>query len=153
MANKNFLRLDKLNADAYLESVVSESEELLAGQFVKLGTLVDGDRELTKITKAEAGSDADVIVAPVVIDYGYPGFDPADQSVKAGKAARAVHIEKGMIFSINKEAVVGAVVGDSVAVGANGLGFKKADTGEAVIGTVIGEEYYSNVGDLVVIRF
>ena len=40
---KNYVRLDKLSQAAYLESVVFESDAILAGQFVELGTLVEGE--------------------------------------------------------------------------------------------------------------
>ena len=150
---KNYIRLDKMNATAYLESVANESFDLQAGQFVELGALVEGDSELTQVTKAVVGSAGNVIVAPVVIDYGLPDFDPTDQTVKAGKAARAIHIEKGMVISINIELANGVQVGDDVTVGVDGLGFKKAGVDDAKIGKVIAIDTMRNVGDLAVIRF
>lgn len=150
---KNYVRLDKLSSSAYLESVVFESDTILAGQFIELGTLVEGDHELTHATKAVAGSAGKVIVAPVTIDYGYHDYDPTDQSVKAGKAARAIHIEKGLVLSINKEAAPDVKVGDEVTVGEGGLGFKKAGLSDTKIGKAIAIDTLRNVGDLVVIRF
>ena len=150
---KNYVRLDKLSPAAYLESVVFENDAILAGQFVELGTLVEGDYELTHATKAAPGSAGKVIVAPVTIDHGYHDYDPTDQSVKAGKAARAIHIEKGLQLSINAEAAPGVKVGDDVTVGADGLGFKKAGVNDEKIGKVIAIDALRNVGDLVVVRF
>lgn len=150
---KNYIRLDKVNASAYLDSVISTTESLLAGQFVTLGALVDGEPELTTYTKTVAGKESSVFLAPVIIDQGYPDFDPADQTTKAGKAVRAIHIDKGMIISINVENAVGVIAGDDVAVGTNGLGFKKAVTDDFVIGKAIAIDTLDNIGDLLVVRF
>lgn len=154
MADKNYIRLDKVSKTAHYESVAHETEELLAGQFITLGSVLDdSEGELVEAVKATAGGAFDAIVVPVYLDKGYPDYDITKDSVKAGKAARALHPEKGTIISINAENATGLAKGDKVVVGANGLGFKKAAEGETAIATVISLEYLTNIGDLVVVRF
>lgn len=153
MAVKNYIRLDKIGSDARLASVAMEAE-LLAGQFVNLGAVLeDAEGEVVEATKAEAGKKADALVCPVYLDKGYPDFDITTQSIAAGKAARALHPEAGQIVSFNAENAAGLKAGDKVTVGANGLGVKKAGESDEAIGTVISLEYLSNIGDLVVVRF
>lgn len=150
---KNYVRLDKVNSDAYIDTIVAETEVINSGQFVVLGKLKEGEPEVTEFTKAEEGKLAKTFAASVDIDYGYHDYDPTDQSTPVGKAVRVFHIAPGMIISINKELASGIVVGDNVTVGANGLGFKKAGVDDAVIGKAIAIDTLTNVGDVVVVRF
>lgn len=153
MAKKNYIRLDRVSKTAHYESVASE-EELLAGQFVKLGAVLDdAEGELLKVEKSAEGGEFDAIVVPVYLDKGYPDYDITEDSVKAGKAARALHPTAGTIISINAENATGLAKGDKVVVGKDGLGFKKAGEEETAIATVISLEYLSNIGNLVVVRF
>lgn len=154
MAKKNYMRLDRVSATASLESVAHETEELLAGQFVTIGAVLDdAEGELVACEKAAEDGEFDAIVAPVYLDQGFPDYDITTDSVKAGKAARAIHPYAGMIVSVNAENATGLAKGDGVAVGKDGLGFKKAADAASAIGTVISLEYLTNIGDLVVVRF
>ncbi|WP_461199361.1 hypothetical protein [Enterococcus sp. N249-2] len=154
MAKKNYIRLDRVSKTAHYESVASDTIELLAGQFVKLGTVLDSSEgELVGVEKATAAGEFDAIVVPVYLDKGYPDYDITTDSVKTGKAARALHPTAGTILSINAENAPGLKKGDKVVVGEDGLGFKKAEDGETAVATVISLEYLTNIGDLVVVRF
>lgn len=154
MAKKNYLRLDKISNSAHIESVVLADAELLAGQFVNLGKVVNTEQgEAVVATKATTKAKADAIVAPVYIDKGYADYDRLADSVKAGKVTRAIIFQKGDVVSINKENAMGIAENDNVTVGADGFGFAKAATGDVVVGKAIAIETERNVGELVVIRF
>lgn len=154
MAQKNYIRLDRVSKAAHYESVVLADAELVAGQFVELGTVLDtSEGEAIAATAATAGGELEAIVCPVYLDKGIPGYDITEDAVAAGKPARALHPVKGTIISINAELAKGVVEGDKVAIGENGLGFQKAAEGLTAIGKVIALETLTNVGDLVVIRF
>lgn len=140
--------LDKIKATAHIESVVA-SEDLPQGQFVTLGVLGD-DGESRVVTKATNEASADVFVAEAPISYGDPHFDLGSYKAKAGKAARAFHLEKGDVLSVTTDLVSGAQVGDSLTVGDNGLGFKKAASGKG-IAMLIGQEAHGFDGDVYVI--
>ena len=154
MAQKNFIRLDKLSKNAHYESIVSPTEELINGHFVNLGTVIKTtEGEAVTFELAEEGKSFDAIVVPVYLDKGHSDYKITEDSVKPGKVARAILPEKGAMFSINVELAPLVAKGDEVAVGVDGLGFKKAVDGEVVIGKCIDINYYPFVGDLAVIRF
>ena len=140
--------LDKIKATAHLESVVA-SADLPQGQFATLGVLGD-DGESRVVTKATDEASADVFVAEAPISYGDPHFDLGGYKAKAGKTARAFHLEKGDVLSVTTDLVSGAKVGDSLTVGDNGLGFKKAASGKG-IAMLIGQEAHGFDGDVYVI--
>ena len=140
--------LDKIKATAHIESVVA-SEDLPQGQFVTLGVL-GGDGESRVVTKATDEASADAFVAEAPISYGDPHFDLGSYKAKAGKTARAFHLEKGDVLSVTTDLVSGARVGDSLTVGDNGLGFKKAASGKG-IAMLIGQEAHGFDGDVYVI--
>lgn len=150
---KAYIRLDKVGASDHYETVTS-LEALQNGQFVDLGAAIeDGEGEAVAITKTATGKAPDAILTSVFVDKGYPDFDITKQEVKPGKAARALVIKKGQMVSLNKEICGEAKKGDDVAVAVNGLGLKKAELEEIVIGKVIREDYLEFIGDLLVVRF
>lgn len=158
MAQKNYLRLDKIGKTSHYETVVNETTVLLAGHLVNLGNVRDASEgEAVDCTLATTKKGADAIIAPVYIDKGYPLYDITLDSVPKGKPTRAIHFIKGDIISINSESAPGIAKGDLVTTGASGLGFAKADTTAAstdvVIGKCISVESLTNIGDLTVIRF
>lgn len=151
---KTYIRLDKIGADARLESAVAK-EALRNGQFIDLGAAVeDAEGEAVEVTKAKAGKRPEAVMATVFVDYGELDFDITEQELKAGKAGRAVVLQKGQILSFNKEIATGELKkGDDVTVGEDGLGIKKANgSSDEVIGKVIRMDYLNFIGDLVTIR-
>ena len=152
---KNYLRLDKIPATGHIESVVSNSEELVAGQFVELGAVLNvAEGEEVSYTKATEGRAFDALVAPVFLDSdAYPFEEVLEKTIAIGKPARAFILQKGDMVSFNAENAVGVVAGNDVKVGANGLGVAPAITGDTVIGKCIAVEFEPGVGDLAVIRF
>lgn len=152
-STKNFVRLDKVPVTAHYESIVSDTDAVLAGQFVKLLDVVEGSQgEEVKFEKAEAAGEFDAIAVPVYVDRGFTDFNILYESIEAGRPARALHLQKGDIISINAELAPGVAKGDNVEVGANGLGFQKA-TGENIVGRCIDDSnFLQEVGKLVVIR-
>lgn len=152
---KNYLRLDKIPATGHIESVVSDSEELVAGQFVELGAVLNvAEGEEVSYTKATEGGAFDALVAPVYLDSDANAFeDMLEKTVGIGKPARAFILQKGDMVSFNAENAAGVEAGDDVKVGANGLGVAKADEGDTAIGKCIAVEFEPGVGDLAVIRF
>ena len=152
---KNYLRLDKIPATGHIESVVSDSEELVAGQFVDLGAVLNvAEGEEVNYTKATAGGTFDALVAPEFLDSDADAFgDLLEKTVGIGKPARAFILQKGDMVSFNAENATGIEAGDNVKVGTNGLGVAKAAEGDTVIGKCIAVEFEPGVGDLAVIRF
>ncbi|HFI0463182.1 TPA: hypothetical protein ACGO1T_000526 [Streptococcus suis] len=153
MAEKNYVRLDKVSSTAHYETIISSDSELIGGMLVNLGGLLDGNREAVEFTKATEDDTFEAIVVPVYLNYGSLDFNLTTQSIPAGKPARVLIPENGAIISINKELVSGdPTKGDKVTVGASGKGFKKVESSEKAVGTVLGTEFQTNVGELVVIR-
>lgn len=148
-----FIRLDKIKNSAHIETIVHE-QDLKNGQFVELGASDEAlGGEAVSIVKTEEGTRPEAIVTTVHLGYGHPDFDEVEAVTKAGKAGRAHIIEHGDMISFLADLVTGVVEdGDDVAVGANGLGIKKAEEGNEVIGKIIRQDYMANVGDLVVVR-
>lgn len=152
---KNYLRLDKIPATGHIESVVSDSEELVAGQFVELGAVLNvAEGEEVSFTKATEGGAFDALVAPVFLDGELdPMGEVLEKTIAIGKPARAFILQKGDMVSFNAENAAEVKAGDNVKVGANGLGVAKAAEGDTVIGKCIAVEFEPGVGDLAVIRF
>lgn len=148
---KAYVRLDKIGADARIESVAAK-EVLKNGQFVDLGKSIDGE-EMVEATKTKEGKAPEAFVASAFVDYGHPDFDITKQEVKPGKPARAYHKVAGQVISVNKELAPGIKVNDPVTVGKDGLGFKKATESDEVVGIAIREDYLAFIGDLMTIRF
>ena len=149
---KTYIRLDKIEHSAAIETAVSK-EVLKNAQFVNLGVaLDDAEGEAVEATKAKEGKEATAVMASVFIDYGDLNFDIMDQEIAPGKGGRAIHLKGGQILSVNKEIAPGIKKGDNVAVGVDGLGFKKATESDVVIGQVIREDYLAFIGDLIVVR-
>ena len=155
MAQTNFLRLDKVKQLGHYESVlVAAEDELLAGHFLKLGTVVNtAEGEEVNYTKAEANGDFDVIVAPVYLEGEELTEGLLTKSTKGGKPVRGYHVEKGDIISFNEGLAAGLAKGDFVAVGADGLGLQEALDEATSIGQVIDVNWLEFVGNLVVVRF
>lgn len=149
-----YVRLDKIKATAHIESVV-HTENLKNGQFLDLGVLhEDLDGEAVKVTKTAEGGAKEALLVSEFLNYeGRADFDYTAQVTKAGKAGRAYILEAGNMLSFSTDLATGVAVGDEVAVGADGLGIKKADgVDDEVIGIAIGEDYLANIGELVVVR-
>lgn len=148
-----FIRLDKIKNDAHIETIVHE-EALANGQFVELGVSEeDLGGEAVAIVKTAEGKRPEAIVTTVHLGYGHPDFDELEAVTKAGKAGRAHIIERGDMIAFLEEMAGGALVGNDVTVGANGLGVKPATEEDEVIGKVIRQDYMANIGELVVVRF
>lgn len=152
---KNYLRLDKIPATGHIESIVSDSEKLVAGQFVELGAVLNvAEGEEVSYTKATEGGAFDALVAPVFLDSELdPMGEVLEKTIAIGKPARAFILQKGDVVSFNAENATGVKAGDDVKVGANGLGVAKATEPDTVIGKCIAVEFEPGVGDLAVIRF
>lgn len=150
---KNWIRYDKINKHGHVDSVV-HTEDMLRMQWVLLGDVLDtAQGEEVSVVLAEEGGKADAYVGHIGINYGYLDYDEAYVVAEAGLPTRAIHPTKGDIISINIELANGAVKGDELAIGPNGLGVKKATEGEVVIGRAIDVNFKEFVGELLVIRF
>lgn len=149
---KNWIRYDKMNKHGHVDSVV-HTEDMLRMQWVNLGDVLDtAQGEEVAVTFAEEGGAADAFIGHMDINYGYLDYDDAFALVEAGEPTRAVHPTKGDIISINIELANGAVKGDELAIGPDGLGVKKASGEDVVIGRAIDTNYKEFVGELLVIR-
>ncbi|PWT37675.1 hypothetical protein [Limosilactobacillus reuteri] len=143
----SYVFLDRIPATEHNESIVA-TQDLTNGQWLKLGVLgADGESRAVEVaTKPE---DADVFLADAPLSYDDPHFDLSTYKVKKGTTGRAFHLGKGDVISVTTDLVKGAKVGDSLTIGDNGLGFKKAeDKGMAML---IGTEVKQNVGEVFVI--
>lgn len=151
---KNYVRIDKFSSTGHIESVLTKTAPLVAGQFVDLGKVVETGGEAVDYTAAQEGKGFDALIAPVFVDKGYPDFDITKESVPVGKAARALILQKGSIISFNAENVTGNPnAGDNVAIGTGGKGLRKASGSDVVVGKLIAKEFMRNVGELYVVRF
>lgn len=149
---KAYVRLDKIKPSAHIESVVSEAV-LPNGQWVKFGALdEDLGGEAIKATKAVKGEKPEGLVTTVHVDYGHPDYNILDQVTKIGKVGRTHIVEEGNRFAFLKDMATGVAIGDEVTVGEDGFGVAKAEVGNYVVGTAIGEDYLANIGDLVIVR-
>ncbi|MCT3188839.1 hypothetical protein [Limosilactobacillus reuteri] len=138
--------LDKISATAHIDSVVAR-EDLKNGQWLTLG-LLDADGERRLATKATNEETADVLLVTSFTKYD-PNTNFADYVTKAGQTGRGFHMISGDVISVTKDLVVGAKKGDSLTIGDNGLGFKKAEN--RGIAQIIGEEHQGFYGDVFVI--
>lgn len=149
----NYLRLDKVNANDYIESVVSTTP-LVNGQFVKLKKLdMEKGQEVVVVEKAEAGKAPHAVMATEFIDYGADlQYDITKKELPVGKVGRAYHLVNGQRFAFLKDQVEGNASlqeGDRVTVGTNGLGIKKANGSTDVeIGLFTKKEVQPNVGEV-----
>lgn len=149
---KNYVRLDKVGGQDHYESFVS-AEKIVNGQWLDLGDMdLDLGIEVANVTKTVEGKEPDALACTVFINYGELNYEETEQALEIGKAGRALIKKKGQIVSFNAENAPGVVPGDDVTVGANGLGVKKAEAEDVVIGKVIREDYLNFIGDLVVVR-
>lgn len=153
MAEKNFVRLDKVSNATHYETVISNDTPLINGTLVNLGAVIEGHREAVDFEVAEEGKGFDALIATEYLGYGALNFDILTQETPAGKPGRAIIVENGAIISINEELAKGLNKKDNVTVGAKGIGFRKAEPGtDVVVGKVIDTEYLTNVGNIVSIR-
>lgn len=151
----SYVRLDKIKSSAHIETFV-HNEDLKNGQFVKVGKILEEHGgEAVEVKKAASDAEAKAIVTTVhgVYQNG-KDFDITKEVTKAGKAGRAHVIETGNVISflVPNDKAKEFKAGDNVGIGDDGLGIKKADSGEG-IGQVQAVEFQPNVGDLVVVRF
>ena len=117
----NYLRLDKVNANDYIESVVSTTP-LVNGQFVKLKKLdMEKGQEVVVVEKAEAGKAPHAVMTTEFIDYGTDlHYDITKQELPVGKVGRAFHLVNGQRYAFLKDQVADSSTlkeGDRVAVG------------------------------------
>lgn len=140
--------LDKIPATEHIETIVA-GEPLGNGQWLSLGVLAE-DGEAREATKATGEADAEVFLVDAPLSYDDPHFDLATYQVAKGRTGRAYHLGKGDVISVTEDLVSGAKKGDALTIGINGLGFKKADSGNG-IAKVIGEEAHGFDGKVFVI--
>ena len=147
-----YVRLDKIKADAHIESVVSTTD-LRQGQFVALGAL-QADGEAREATIAPATEHV-VMHCSVPLQYGNEREE--DFVLKAGKIGRAYVLEKGDIISVSEDLIDGAEVGTTFApTGDGGTGAVWTATGDggtySVEAELIDIETDVIVGNLYVLR-
>lgn len=147
----SYVFTDKVKSTVHIESVTL-TEEITAGQFVTLGKL-NPDGESRSATKAKTIEEADAFVVPDPISYNDTHFDYGAYVVKPGETVRAYVFERGDYYSVTTDLVTGgAKPGDALAIGDNGLGFKKADSGRG-IAQLVNEEAHGFAGTVEVISF
>lgn len=128
---------------------VTESNEKVAtaidnGNFLKVGALLDGEREVFEgSTPAANDSLADVVlIASPEVMYDERLRDLDDYYNVAGKICRGYRLHSGDVFSVTKEALAGAetpAVGDVVELKADTkLNIVAAATGATSGSTVVG---------------
>lgn len=90
------------------------------GKFVELGALLDGEREIYKVTDATADSTGLVgVVCTPELEYDEHGYHGIETFInKKGKTVRIAIFRKGFRFSITDEAYS---VGDEITVGGKKL--------------------------------
>lgn len=148
-----FIRLDKVRASAHYESMVIK-EELKDGQFVVLKDSEDDYGEKVSGEKAKENSIPHGILCNVHIDRGSQvAFDIREASIPVGDSGRVLIFENGDVISASQDLTQGLEKGDMVAVGKDGYGFKKASENDAIIGSVIGTDFITNIGNVLAIRF
>lgn len=113
------------------------------GNVLKIGALIDGEREIY-VGGAVAADDKIndvVLVASPEVMYDERKKNLDEYINDAGKACRGYHIHSGDIFSVTKEALAGAAapaVGDVVELAAGTkLNVVTEATGATVVGTII----------------
>lgn len=145
-----YVRLDKISADAHIESIVAE-QDLVNGQFLALGALQpDGEARLA--TPSGDKSKKLVFHASVPLTYE-DRTNELDFVLKAGKVGRGYVLSEGDIISISKEAVEGVAVGalvDPAETGFVAVADPASVTG--LHGEVIAIEVDAIAGELAVIR-
>lgn len=152
MANKTYVRLDKIKRNQHIESVVS-NQDLENGQFLELGALqADGEARLG--TPSGDLTKELVFHASVPLTYA-DRTNELDFVLTAGKVGRSYVLETGNIVSISADAVKGNAVKNAVVIPnkADGKGFEvtsEAQTG--LHGKIIDIENDAIAGKLVVIR-
>lgn len=114
------------------------------GNVLKVGALIDGEREIfagANIEKGDAVADVVLIASPeVMYDERKKNLDEFIN--EAGKACRGYHIHSGDTFSVTKEALAGKTapaVGDIVEL-ADGTKLNvatSATSGATAVGTII----------------
>lgn len=142
----SFVRLDRINATAHIESIVSAGD-LLNGQFVALGALqADGEARLA----TPAGAGDIVFHASVPLQYESLA-EEKDFKLTAGKVGRGIVLTKGDIVSVLNTGALAE--GDAVMSTENGFAVAVDPVAEgSVTGSVIALETMGNVGELAVIR-
>lgn len=149
----SYLRLDKVNANDYIESFVSNAP-IVNGQFLKIKKLdLEKGQEVVVVEKAEAGKKPDLIAGTAFLDYGADlNYDITKQELAVGKVGRAFHLVPGQRFAFHKDQVAGAgslQEGDKVTVNADGNGIKKSNgSGDFEIGVFTKKEVQPNVGEV-----
>lgn len=105
------------------DGVPTNSPELTNGLFVKIGGLLDGEREVVKATLAgTADADGDVyFVHNAEVMYDERDYKLEDFRIAKGKVARAYHLFHGDIITFTTDLFVGTVaVGDKLIVHTGG---------------------------------
>lgn len=146
-----YVRLDKIGANAHIESIVA-TEDLLNGQFLALGAL-QADGEARQATPSGDKNKALVFHASVPLTYEDHSSE-LDFVLKAGKVGRGYVLADGDIVSVSKEAVSGEVAVGAI-VEPSPEGFAVAEDPETVVGLhgeVIAIDNDAIAGQLAVIR-
>jgi hypothetical protein len=145
-----YIRLDKISANAHIESIVSTGD-LVNGQFVALGVLqLDGEAFLA----TPSGDQEESLVLHVTVPLTYEDrTTELDFVLKAGKEGRGLVLVEGDVYSTTLEGITGeAVVGAKVNPSALGLTVVDGLEAGALHGKVIAIENDFVAGQLAVIR-
>lgn len=147
----NYVNLDKVSANAVTESIVAQTD-LQQGQFVALGNLQE-DGEIREVTVSADQSKQLAIHVSDALVYEDEKTE-LDFILKTGSVGRAYHPHRGMILSISKDAIGGAVSKGAIVVPDTAKAMKVDATATTGIrAEVIALESDAFAGDLAVIQF
>ena len=156
MANKTIhgiVRLDKMSGtiDGTMLKSVKFETEIDNGNIVKLGGLLEGEREIYEATVPTAGTaikELALIAAPEVIADESRRYGLEDYVNPAKTATRAYRFHSGDIFSVTKECLtvadIEAVAKGWVAVVGDSTKLTLQASGSDALGTVIDIETVGN---------
>lgn len=147
-----YVRLDKIGANAHIESIVA-STDLKNGQFVALGAL-QADGESRKVEASGDQTKKLVFHASVPLTYD-DLTNELDFVLKAGKVGRGYVLAEGDIVSITMDGVSGTTpaVGDLVNPDANGFAKVESPAQAGMLhGEIIAMENDAIAGKMAVIR-
>lgn len=102
------LRLDKIKNSDHVVSV-KISEELIPGNVVKLGNLVDGEREIFEGATPGVITEDVVLLTTPFFSYS-EGDHKKDFKLKANSVNRAHVLEKGDVITVSEDVISGSAV-------------------------------------------
>lgn len=146
-----YVNLDRVSANAVTESIVA-TEKLEQGTFVELGALQE-DGEVREVKKGEDQTKQLVLHVSDGLVYE-ANKSEQDFVLEVGQIGRAYHVHEGMIISISKSAITGAVTKGAMVIPSIATPLK-VDTvaTDGIRGEIIALENDLNVGELAVIQF